>query len=156
MATGTYEKVRGYTYKRKAKTITKKGPHNKTETVHLKPEIVHVRPHKASRPKVRKTQITLNRNQDYEFTTESWKKPNAYQTAHLNSSCFLDPSDRKYPIKKQDNGPIYVHALVAAAHYASPSMWDDPPVYKKAHQLLAIYAKSKEGKTRSSSTKRRK
>ncbi len=92
----------------------------------------------------------------YEFTTAPWKKPNAYQIEHLNSSCFLDSKDRKYPIKKADDGPIYVHALVAAAHYSSSSMWSDPVIHKKAQQLLEIYAKSKDGKAGKTRSKKRK
>ncbi len=91
----------------------------------------------------------------YEFTTAPWKKPNAYQLEHLSSSCFLDPKDRKYPIKKADDGPIYVHALVAAAHYSSSSMWDDPTIHRKAQQLLALYARSKEDRARKTRSKKK-
>ncbi|MCW1305970.1 MAG: hypothetical protein OH335_04315 [Candidatus Parvarchaeota archaeon] len=77
----------------------------------------------------------------YKFTTAPWKKPNAYQIEHLNSSCFLDPRTRTYPIKKSNDGPIYVHALVASAYYSS---WNNPTVHVKAKNLLSIYAKSKD------------
>jgi len=88
-----------------------------------------------------------------EFTTTSWKKPNAYESQRLNSSCFLDPKNRKYPIKKANDGPIYVHALVAAAHYSDVSMWNDPAVFKKAHELLDLYHKSVEQDLRTTKSK---
>ena len=91
----------------------------------------------------RTTKKTTKKKKTYKFTTAPWKKPNAYKLERLNSSCFLDPKNRKFPIKKTNNGPIYVHALVAAAHYSSWSMWNYPKIHAKAKRLLGIYKRSK-------------
>ncbi|MCL5033279.1 MAG: hypothetical protein M1542_08555 [Thermotogae bacterium] len=90
-----------------------------------------------------------------EFTTAPWKKPTAYEAQHLNSSCFLDPKERKYPIRKENNGPIYVHALSASAHYSAPSMWNDPDINEKAHKLLSLYHESEKLSIVKRSTRRK-
>jgi hypothetical protein len=82
-------------------------------------------------------------NKAYVFTNKKWKKPNAYQIEHLGPDAFLDPKTKKYPIKNKTNGPIYVHALIAAAHYSSQSMWNDTKVHAKANELLKLYKDSK-------------
>ena len=81
------------------------------------------------------------------FTTKKWKRPTQWSREGMPKSVFLDPVHRKYPVKKTAHGPYYVHALVAAAHFAK--MYKDTAVYNKAKRLLDEYAKSqKRGKRR--------
>ena len=77
----------------------------------------------------------------YVFTTERWKKPDEYTIQHLNSSCFLDPKTKKFPIRKSNGGPIYMTAVRTAVHYAV--MYHYPEVKRKAEALLKLYDKAK-------------
>ena len=91
----------------------------------------------------------------YVFTTARWKKPDAFTIQHLKPSCFLDPKSKKFPIRKENGGPIYMTAVRTAVHYAK--MYGYKEVEKKAKRILELYAKAKEReKVRTKKTKRKK
>lgn len=71
------------------------------------------------------------------FTNRKWVNPTRWKREGLSKSVFLDPVHMKYPIRSRAGGPINVHALVAAAHYAK--MYGHKSVYNKAKKLLDEY-----------------
>lgn len=75
------------------------------------------------------------------FTTKKWKKPNAYRIQHLRANAFLDPKEKKFPIRKTNNGPIYMAAVRTAKAYAVK--YNYPEVAKKADKLRNIYKMAK-------------
>jgi hypothetical protein len=78
------------------------------------------------------------------FVNTTWKAPTQWQREGMPASAFLDPKERKYPVKKTARGPYYVRALVAASHYAK--MYGDKTVYNKAMKLLNQYKRALEKK----------
>jgi len=78
------------------------------------------------------------------FVNTTWKTPTRWQREGMPASAFLDPKNRKYPVKKTARGPYYVRALVAAAHYSK--MYGDKTVYNKAMKLLNEYKRALEKK----------
>jgi hypothetical protein len=78
------------------------------------------------------------------FVNKTWKAPTQWQREGMPPSVFLDPKEKKYPVKKTAHGPYYVRALVAAAHYAK--MYKDKAVYNKATRLLDVYKRAEEKK----------
>lgn len=70
------------------------------------------------------------------FSWDDWSAPSKKERESMSPSCFLEPSDKKYPIKYTVNGPIYVHAIRVAI--ARASQYDDAKVLKKARILDAI------------------
>ncbi|MCL5033278.1 MAG: hypothetical protein M1542_08550 [Thermotogae bacterium] len=59
MAERKYENVKGHWYVRKARTIKRKGPHGEIKVIHLKAKRIYVKPHKARKPRARRTSITV-------------------------------------------------------------------------------------------------
>jgi hypothetical protein len=71
------------------------------------------------------------------FTTATWKAPSQKERKYMSSDCFLDPQRRKYPVRYNANGPIYVHAVRTAIAYSAK--YNDKKVYTLAKQLYALY-----------------
>ena len=88
------------------------------------------------------------------FVNKPWHRPKQWSREGMANNVFLDPTHRKYPVRRTSNGPYYVRALVAAAHYSK--MYGDKTVYKKATALLDEYKRKRTTSHTAGRKKRRK
>ncbi len=68
------------------------------------------------------------------FINRKWKSPSSEARKKMSPSCFLDPKEKKYPVKKTPTSPYNVRALVRAISLAH--MHNEPEIAKKAEKLL--------------------